>query len=179
MIHEPKMGTEGAHGGDCEERCTFFFFLRTFFRQLEVPLVRAALSLAHAHHARKGNLEGCPASASSRTHPSGVCSSPVGCNGARQQPPNSVEAKARCNAHPSCPHHRRARPARAAARSARRAQGALLREAADEIVRLLPPSPADLRSQDDEALRARAGQFRLAPLFAPPRDVDGSRWERP
>ena len=116
-----------------------FFFLRTFFRQLEVPLVRAALSLAHAHHARKGNLEGCPASASSRTHPSGVCSSPVGCNGARQQPPNSVEAKARCNAHPSCPHHRRARPARAAARSARRAQGALLREAADEIVRLLPP----------------------------------------
>ena len=39
----------------------------------------------------------------------------------------------------------------------RRAQGALLREVADEVVRLLPPSSADLRSQDDEALRARTG----------------------
>ena len=84
------------------------------FADLFLPRVRAYRSPARVRHACKGNQEGCPALASSRTHPSGVCSSPVGCAGARQQPPNSVEAKARCNAHPSCPHHRRFQIAREA-----------------------------------------------------------------
>ncbi|CAE7443931.1 unnamed protein product [Symbiodinium natans] len=43
-------------------------------------------------------------------------------------------------------------------------QGALLREAEDEVVRLLLPSSADLRCQDDEELRARAGCGRPSAL---------------
>ena len=82
----------------------YFFCFRGPFSGSEIPRVRAYRSPAHVHHhACKGNQEGCSASASSRTHPSGVCSSPVGCTGARQQPPKSVEAKARCNAHRAAP----------------------------------------------------------------------------
>ena len=98
------------------------FFRRTFSPAARSS-VRAYLSLAHAHHARKGNLEGCSASASSRTHTSGVCSSPVGSAGARQQPPTA------------------SRPRTASTRIRPPPCGALLCEAADEVVRLLPPSP--------------------------------------
>ena len=105
----------------CEMCGKFLFFSsRTFSSCIRGPSVGEVRR--SAHHALKGSLEGCSASASSRTHPSVARSSPVGCAGARQQPPNSVEAKARCNAQPSCPHHRRSHPARAAARSARGAR---------------------------------------------------------
>ena len=56
--------------------------------------------------------------------------------------------------------------------------GSAVARGCGQVVRLLPPTSADLRCQDDEALRARAGQFiqfRVAPLFAPRRAVDSSR----
>ncbi|CAE7301210.1 unnamed protein product [Symbiodinium natans] len=52
----------------------------------------------------------------------------------------------------------------------RRAQGALLREVADEVVRLLPTSSADLHSQDDEALLRRRRRFQQ---FAPAPSLEG------
>ena len=154
-----------------------FFFHAPFPRvSVHDPCARnRQAARAAVCQARKGNLDGCSASASSRTQPSGVPSSPVGCAGARQRPPNSVEAKARCNAQPSCPHHRRSHPERAAARSAlgARRERCCARSRTRSCA-FCPPSSADLRSQDDEALRARTGEFGVAPLFAPPRDVDGS-----
>ena len=84
--------------------------------------------------------------------------------------PNSVEAKARCNAHPSCPHHRPSHPARTAARSARGAR----RERCCARLQTrscasCPPSSADLRSQDDES-----GPGRPVQGSAVVRAVDGT-----
>ena len=78
----------------------------------------------HAHQARKGSLEGCSASASSRTHLPERCAfvSGIRCAGARQQPPNSVEANALQRAAELPPPPALLYPARAAARSARGAR---------------------------------------------------------
>ena len=46
------------------------------------------------------------------------------------------------------------KPAGSSPQRLRRAKGTLEREVTDEVVRFLPPSSADLRSQHDEALRA-------------------------
>ena len=116
-------------------------------------------------HARRGRREGCSAFASSRTRPSGTSSAPVGCAG--------VEAKAHCKAQPSCPHHLRAHPARAAARSAR-AKGALSRQVTEKVVRFRPLTSADLRGQHDQALRAWASELRVTSLLTLPCNVDGS-----
>ena len=101
----------------------YYFFSRTFFpaKQAAVPAARSSTRpCLRVPSSRASRTPGQPGGLlRSRTHPSGVCSSPVGCAGACQQRPNSVEAKVCCNVHPSCPHHRRAHPARAAARSAR------------------------------------------------------------
>ena len=80
----------------------FFFFLASVFT-IPVHGIGRLLGPQCVKHARATWTAAQP-SASSRTQPSGVPSSPVGCAGARQQPPNSVEAKARCNVQPSCPH---------------------------------------------------------------------------
>ena len=67
----------------------------------------------------------------------------------------------------------RLRPRSPAAAQQRRRQGALATRNA-RGARRERCCARHLRSQNDEALRARAGQLRVAPLFAPPRGVDGS-----
>ena len=94
----------------------FFFFSRAFFRQ--PGSVQSALPAPTCSYAaRSGSREGSAGSASSTTSLSVGCPSPPGCAGARQMPPSSVDASARCCAQLRNPHQRRCQPAVAAARS--------------------------------------------------------------
>ena len=121
---------------------------RVFFRA-PFSARKCPVCPSRSNASRSGSREGSTGSASSTTSLSVGCPSPPGCAGARQMPPNSVDASARCCAQLRKPHQRRRQRDRTRTRRRRRSWASLPQR---------PHRPPTSDASTTSPLAVRAGQ---------------------